>query len=274
MSKNQVFQKTMRKSELSLRRYSPIALSCIASIGVIVTAVAAVKATPKAVELIKADIREKHSGDAYAYTKKEAITTAWKCYIPAAAFGISTIACIIGANALNRHQQAMLTSAYALIQNSYREYKDKLKELYGEETHNAVVDAIVKEKCEDVCISAPGGFYNSTLDFGESTEPEITRTFYDSFSQRYFETTIANVIEAEYHLNRNYMLGGDVTLNDFYELLGLEKTDMGSTLGWSSYTGDILWLDFNHRLTTLDDGMEIFIIEMVFEPTADCMENF
>lgn len=273
MSKNQANQKMLHKSGLHIGKYFPIMLSCIASAGVIITAVSAVKATPKAVELIKADSREKHSGDAYAYTKREAISAAWKCYIPAAVFGISTIACIMGINSLNKRQQAALTSAYALVQNSYKEYKDKLKELYGEETHNAVVDAIVKEKCEDVYISAPGGFYNSTLDFDESAEPEITRTFYDSFSQRYFETTIANVIEAEYHLNRNYMLGGDVTLNDFYELLGLEKTDIGSTLGWSSYTGDILWLDFNHRLTTLDDGMEIFIIDMVFEPTADYMEN-
>lgn len=268
MSKNRAI-----KNRLHIGRYSPVALSCVASVGVIITAVFAVKATPKAMQLIKTDSEEKHDGDPCAYTKKEAIASAWKCYIPAAAFGIATIACIIGANTLNRCQRAALTSAYALVQNSYKEYKDKLKELYGEETHNAVVDAIVKEKCEDVYISAPGGFYNSTLDFGESAEPEITRTFYDSFSQRYFETTIANVIEAEYHLNRNYMLGGDVTLNDFYEFLGLEKTDIGSTVGWSSCTGDILWLDFNHRLVTLDDGMEIFIIDTVFEPTADYMEN-
>lgn len=273
MSKNQLYQKIMRKSGSHFRRYSPVALSCIASIGVVITAVAAVKATPKAIELIKEDSMEKHDGDTYAYTKKEAITAAWKCYIPAAVFGIATIACIMGANTLNKRQQAALTSAYALVQNSYKEYKDKLKELYGEETHNAIIDAIVKEKCKDVYISAPGGFYNSTLDFGESVEPDITRTFYDSFSQRYFETTIAKVIEAEYHLNRNYMLVGDVTLNDFYELLGLEKTDIGDTVGWSSCTGDILWLDFNHRLTTLDDGMEIFIIDMVFDPTTDYMEN-
>lgn len=236
------------------------------------TTASAIKATPKAVKLIKADSKERHDGDPCAYTKKEAIAAAWKCYIPAAILGLSTIACIIGVNVLNNRQQTMLTSAYALVRNSYNEYKDKLKKLYGEETHNAIIDAIMKEKCEDAYIYAPGGFYNSTLNFGESAEPDVTRTFYDRFSQRYFETTIAKVIEAEYHLNRNYMLGGDVTLNDFYELLGLEKTDIGSTLGWSSRTGDILWLDFNHRLTTLDDGMEIFIIDMVFDPTADYMD--
>lgn len=273
MSKNQAISSVLHKSGLYIKKYSPVALSCIASVGVVVTAVVAVKATPKAVVKIHADSRKNHDGDPYAYTKKEAVASAWKCYIPAVAIGASTIACIMGANALNRRQQAALTSAYALVQNSYKEYKDKLKELYGEEAHNAIVDSIMSEKCKDVSISATGGWFNSTLDFGEGMEPEIVRTFYDSFSQRYFETTIEKVIQAEYHLNRNFMFTGTIPLNDFYEFLGLEKTDFGDTVGWSSVNGDIYWIDFNHRRVTLEDGMEVYVIDMVFEPTADWMED-
>ena len=273
MSKNQAISSVLHKSGLYIKKYSPVALSCIAFVGVVVTAVVAVKATPKAVVKIHADSRKNHDGDPYAYTKKEAIASAWKCYIPAVAIGASTIACIMGANALNRRQQAALTSAYALVQNSYKEYKDKLKELYGEEAHNAIVDSIMSEKCKDVSISTPGFFMNSSLDFGEGMEPEIVRTFYDSFSQRYFETTIEKVIQAEYHLNRNFMFAGTIPLNDFYEFLGLEKTDFGDTVGWSSVNGDIYWIDFNHRRVTLDDGMEVYVIDMVFEPTADWMED-
>lgn len=273
MSKNQAIQKMLHKSGLYIRKYSPVALSCVASVGVVVTAVVAVKATPKAVVLIHADSRRNHDGDPYAYTKKEAVASAWKCYIPAVTLGASTIACIMGANALNRRQQAALTSAYALLSSSYKEYKEKLKELYGEEAHDAIIDSIASEKCKDVSISAPAGWYMSSLDFGEGMEPEITRTFYDSFSQRYFETTIAKVIEAEYHLNRNFMFAGTIPLNDFYEFLGLEKTELGDTVGWSSVNGDIYWIDFNHHRITLEDGMEIYIIDMVFEPTADWMED-
>lgn len=273
MSKHQSMQKMLHKSGLYIRKYSPVALSCVASVGVVVTAITAAKVTPKAVMLIHSDSRKNHDGDPYAYTKKEAFMAAWKCYIPAVAFGASTIACIMGANALNRRQQAALTSAYALVQNSYKEYKDKLKELYGEEAHNAIVDSLAKEKCKDITVSASGGWYDSTLDFGEGMEPEISRTFYDSFSQRYFETTIAKVIEAEYHLNRNFMFKGVIPLNEFYEFLGLEKTDLGDAVGWSSCNGDIYWIDFNHHRITLEDGMEIYVIDMVFEPTADWMED-
>lgn len=273
MSKTQAIQKLLHKSGLCIRKYSPVALSCVASVGVVVTAIAAAKATPRAVALVYANSRKNHDGDPYAYTKKEAFIAAWKCYIPAVAFGASTIVCIMGANALNRRQQAALTSAYALVQNSYKEYKDKLKELYGEEAHNAIMDSIIKEKCKEVSISANGGWYDSSLDFGEGMEPEVSRTFYDSFSQRYFESTIEKVIQAEYHLNRNFMFAGVIPLNDFYEFLGLEKTKLGDAVGWSSCNGDIYWIDFNHHRLTLDDGMEIYVIDMVFEPTAEWMED-
>lgn len=96
---------------------------------------------------------------------------------------------------------------------------------------------------------------------------------FNSFSQRYFESTIEKVIQAEYHLNRNFMFAGVISLNDFYEFLGLEKTELGDAVGWSNCNGDIYWIDFNHHRLTLDDGMEIYVIDMVFEPTAEWMED-
>ena len=52
MSKNQAIQKLLHKSGLCIRKYSPVALSCVASAGVVVTAIAAAKATPRAVALV------------------------------------------------------------------------------------------------------------------------------------------------------------------------------------------------------------------------------
>lgn len=273
MNTTPVIQKVLYRSRLYLKKHSPVILTCIASVGVMATAVTAVKATPKALELIKADSRDNHDGNPYGYTKTEAIISAWKCYLPSLVLGASTIICIFGANALNQKRQAALTSAYALISSSYQEYKAKLKELYGEEAHNSIVDSIAKEKCKDVHITADSFISCSTLDFEDGMEPEIIRTFYDSFSQRHFESTISRVIQAEYHLNRNFMFSGVIPLNDFYEFLGLEKIEIGDAVGWSACNGDIYWIDFNHHKTVIEDGMEIFIIDMVFEPTAEWMED-
>lgn len=239
-------------------------MTCIGAIGVVATSAMAVRVTPKALKLIHKDSRIEHNGDPYAYTKAEAIRSAWKCYIPSVLIGTSTIVCIFGANVLSRHQQAALTSAYALVNNAYQEYRSKVKELYGEETHQRIVDSIAKDKCKDVYISSPGIFNSSSLDFDEH-DPEDNRLFYDSFSKRYFESSVIRVIEAEYHLNRNWWLGAEICLNDFYELLGLDNIDGGDELSWFPEDG-INWIDFNHHKTVLDDGLEIYVIEFVFTP--------
>ena len=130
----------------SLKKASPTILTCIGAAGVVATAVLAVKETPKADSLIKADSRRNHDGDPYAATKLEAVKSCWKCYIPAAATGVATIICIFGANTLNKKQQASLASAYALVNRSYSDYKHKLKELYGEDAHKKIMESIAAEK--------------------------------------------------------------------------------------------------------------------------------
>ena len=88
----------------------------------------AVRATPKALRKIRADSKVNHDGDPEAYSKLEAVRSAWVCYIPTAISGTATIFCIFGANVLNKHQQAALTSAYALLNDSYNNYKDTDKD--------------------------------------------------------------------------------------------------------------------------------------------------
>lgn len=163
---------------------------------------------------------------------------------------------------LNRRQQASLASAYALISQSYKEYQEKVKELYGEEAHKTVMSALATEKVDkDHTIVATAMYGATTLDFGDINEE--VRTFYDCFSGRYFESTLSKVLQAEYHLNRNFALGGlYVEVNNFYELLGIAPIDSGKVLGWDC-AEDIVWIDFNHYKATLDDGMEVYYIEMM-----------
>lgn len=254
--------KKAQKLKLNLKRASPTILTCVAVVGVVSTAVSAVAATPKALSLIDKAATEKGE----ELSKSEVVRTTFKVYIPSFLIGMSTITCICAANILNKRQQAMIASAYTLLSNSYKEYKSKLKELYGEEAHNAIIDSIAKEQCSEVHISCPGAFASSTLDFDEAAEPELIRTFYDNFSKRYFESTISKVIQAEYHLNRKFMLnGGGISLNSFYEFLGLEGVEVGEKIGWC-VNDELYWIDFDHHKLVLDDGMEIFVIDMVFEP--------
>lgn len=121
-------------------------LTCIGAAGVVATSAMAVKATPKAIEMLKNAEEEK--GD--KLTKLEVVKTAAPAYIPAAVTGVATVACIFGANVLNKHQQAAMASAYALLDRSYKAYSNKVNELYGEESSTEIKEALAKEEYEEV----------------------------------------------------------------------------------------------------------------------------
>lgn len=239
------------------RKRIPLILSLAASAGVVATTVVALK------------IRPKEPPEDSSPQEQAAIYL--RTYGPTIVLAGSTIACILGSYALTKKQQAVLTSAYTMLYTSYAEYKAKVKELYGEETHKTIMESIGKEKCKDV---EPTAFYcgrGASLGINDSTNPEVVRTFYDYISDRHFESTLSKVIAAEYHLNRNFVLGAFVTLNDFYEFLGLSPTEHGANVGWYLDDG-VYWIDFDHQLITLDDspdGMEVCAIEPIVEPRLE-----
>lgn len=254
-----------------LKKASPTILSCLGVLGVAATTILAVKATPKALEQVEEAKEAKNLENSENLTRMETIAACWRCYIPAAATGIATIGCILGANVLNRRQQASLASAYALVSRSYNDYKRKVKELYGEDTHKRIIETLAAEKADNMHITSCGVVSNSSLDF-EDAEEEL-RLFYDSFSERYFQATISQVLQAEYHLNRNFaLMGGFVPLNMFYEFLGIEPRQDLAGLGWW-VSDELYWVDFNHSKAMVDDGLtgeiECYIIDMAYTPTTE-----
>ena len=227
-----------------MKRLSPTILCCVAAVGVVGTAVASVRATPKAMKLLKDATDEKGK----ELSKAEIVITVAHLYIPAAAIGAGTIFCIFGANVLNKQQQARLMSAYALLRNYHKEYRDKLIELHGEEADVEIRNAMIREHCN---------FH--PLD---SDVPDGKVIFYDEISGESILRYEREVIDAEYH----FTMRGYAFLNEFYEFLGLPMTEYGGTVGWTMSSG-IMWVDFEHRLIDNDDGgPACYSIDMVFAP--------
>lgn len=258
------------KAARKLKRNIPVILSVLSVVGLAATTVLAIKATPKAMELIKDEKTAK--GD--DLTTLETIKAAWKPYVPTAIVFVGTASCIIGAAILNKRQQASMASAYALMSASYNKYKNKVKELYGEEAHRKIISSIAAERVSrDHCITAKAFFRQTSLDFGdENGDEEVTFYLVDGFEDngmgRYFVSTVNRVLQAEYHINRNFFCGcWNVTMNDFYDLLGIEKTAAGEEAGWylDDYS-EAYWIDFNHYKTVMDDGLEVRVIEIVNSP--------
>lgn len=250
-----------------IKRNGATILTCIGGIGVVATTVLGIKATPKA--LSKLEEAEKSKGE--KLTTYEKVKIAGKEYIPTTTVGIGTLACIFGANVMNKKHQASLVSAYALIDSSYREYQQKLKELYGEEAHQEIVDAIAAEKAKNVGVRT-AGFVDQNKLYVDDQCGE-TRLFYIECEQRFFEATLEQVISAQYHLNRNYNLRGYSVLNEFYDFLGLEPTDYGSEVGWCNYDEYTFWVDFNNRETEIN-GRKCIVIEMPYGPDMEWKDYY
>lgn len=243
----------LRQSKLFVKRNASTILTTAGAVGVVVTSVMAVKATPKALRLLEDAKREKGED----LTKLEVIATAAPVYIPSVLVGTATIACVFGANVLNKKQQAAMMSAYALLDQSYKDYKKKVDELYGEGSNKEVEHEIVKDKYNESDLTA--------------TDEDGKELFYDAFSERYFRSTMADVLEAEYEINHILAQDCGVYLNEFYDQLGLDEVDYGDYLGWSTFelveTYWYCWVEFEHEKVTMDDGLECTIIHMVKEPT-------
>ena len=240
-------------SKLFLKRNGSLILTCVGASGVVATSIMTAKATPKALRLVEE--AEKEKGE--KLTKTELVKTAGPAYIPAALTGIATITCIFGANVLNKHQQAALTSAYALIDRGYKEYRDKVKDMYGEEFDTGVRTEMAKNRYEE-------------KGFNLQDDEQL---FFDEFSMRYFVSTREDVRNAEYKFNRNFTLRGYATLNELYEMLEIPQVDYGNDVGWSMEAGQVYygysWVDFEHEKVIMNDGLECYIITMPFEPTPD-----
>ena len=241
----------MNKAQLFLQKHSSTILTIVGATGVVATSVLSVKATPKALSLLVEAEQEK-GGE---LTVVETVKAAWKPYVPAVITGVSTIACILGANYLSTRAQASLMSAYALLDNYHKEYREKTKALYPAKT-TKIEHEIIKSKL------------NPDIELDEDKE-----LFYDYQSMRDFQSTFEDVRHAEYLLNQKLSKDGFACLNDFYDFLGISHVPYGFQLGWSTLGSDEVYgqapLELKFDKAVMDDGLEFNIMTITFPPSLE-----
>ena len=250
-------------------------LTCFGAGGMIATVVLAIKATTKAIAKIQTARIDKGevtfdgewnsavikngygSFELPVLTVIETIQACWKDYIPMTTVGTASLICVFGANALNRHQQAALASAYTALAGIYEGYREKVKQICGVETDALIEKAAAQEKKD-----------------AEDDRPpwDEPQTFYLECNDKplFFERTMEQVLCAEYDVNRYFRLKGQITLNEFLDIFELEHVEGGDLIGWDDYIGEIAfgyqWIDFVHRHFETDDGLIVCSIDLPFPP--------
>ena len=86
-----------------------------------------------------------------------------------------------------------------------------------------ITDDIMAENANDVDISAQTLFTNSHLTIGDDNNGEEILLFYDAYGERFFKSTLVNVITLNTILNRNFTLGAEIPLNMFMNCSDLKK---------------------------------------------------
>lgn len=242
--------KFLKSVQSSISKHSPEILTGMGVAGMITTTVLAVRATPKALELIKQE-KEKEQVDKLAPI--DVVKATWKCYIPAAVTGVVSTACLIGASRVSLSRNAALATAYKLSENALTEYKDKVVEVVGEKKERQVRDEISKDRVEKQPV----------------TKSEVIITdrgntlCYDHLSGRYFKSDIDHINRVVNDLNRRMLSDMYISLNDLYSELGMEHIGIGYDLGWNTDRGFIK-VDFSSQLA--DDGTPCLVLDYTIPP--------
>lgn len=228
--------KVAKNMQHTLGKYSPQILTGIGVAGMITTVVLAVKATPKALELIE---DKKEELDAGELTVVDTVKTAWKPYVPAVVTGVLSTVCIIGGNAVGTRRTAALAAAYKISETALHEYKDAVVETIGEEKSKEVKEKVAQNKLDK----------NPVVEKQIIVTNKGTFLCYDSLSGRYFQSDIETIRKAQNDIN-DYLFSEDyASLNMFYDFLGLEHTRLGAELGWKIDSGT-LQIEFDSTLAS------------------------
>lgn len=236
--------------KVTLAKHSPEILTGIGIAGMITTTVLAVKATPKAVRLIDA---KKETEGVDELKPIEVVKVAWKPYIPAAVTCVTSVACLVGASAVNTKRNAVLATAYTLSETALKEYKDKVIETIGEKKEQTVREQINKDHLDKTPYNP-----STVIVTGKGNTKCL-----DYHSGRYFDSDKMHIERAVNELNKTMLLENYVSLNQFYDELGLEHTEMGYDLGWNLDDG-LVEIDFSSHL--MEDGTPVLVMNYHVAP--------
>lgn len=208
--------------QTAVSKHSPEILTGIGIAGMITTTILAVRATPKAMRLIE-DYEECVLRDHEKIKPVDAVKLTWKCYIPAVVTGTTSIACLIGASSVNARRNAALATAYKLSETALTEYREKVIETIGEKKEKEVRNKVAEERIKKDPVS--------------KSEVYITQKgntlCYDYMSGRYFESDIELIKKAINKISGVMLRDDYVSLNDFYDEIGLKHVGIGDEFGWN-----------------------------------------
>lgn len=206
-----------------LKKNAPAILTAAACIGTVTTAVLTARGATLAIERTGTYCRENlRSPEDLDW--KEKFTISYRCYIPAAIAGVSTLVAIVAANRVQYARGAAFALAYAGSEKAFARYRDAVAEVVKPKDREKIKTRVAEKALEDA-----GEPVSGTVLVAASGDVLC----YDVFSGRYFRSDIETIRRVENNINGQLNTECYASLNEFYTGLGLPPVAAGELVGWS-----------------------------------------
>lgn len=263
----------LAKIGFKLKKHSPEILIIAGIVGTVASTVMACKATTKLSAIMdktSEDIEAVHKAEsteelAEQYTPEDAkkdltiiyAHTAWdltKLYVPSVALGAISIASILTSHRIMVKRNLALAAAYVTIDKSFKEYRSRVVNRFGENVDRELRYNIKAKEIEETITDENGKKkkIKKTVDVAEPLDYSGYARHFDETS-RFWEKNgdynMAFLRAQQQRANDILRSRGFLFLNEVYRMLGLKETVAGQCVGWvydrsESTVGDN-YVDFN-----------------------------
>lgn len=247
------------KTVMKLKKHSPEILVVAGIAGTVVSAVLACKATTKVAEILdetNGTLDTIHEGmktgaiNGQEYTtedgKKDTIVVyaqtgmkLAKLYGPAIILGTLSITSILASNNILRKRNVALGAAYAAIDKSFKEYRGRVIERFGEQVDTELKYGIKAKKFEEIEVDPETGKEKKVKKTVMVADPNLQSdyaVYFDSKSRNYETNSDYNrmFLKAQQAFaNDKLQTRGHLFLNEVLDDLDLPRTPAGQIVGWT-----------------------------------------
>lgn len=247
------------KTVMKLKKHSPEILVVAGIAGTVVSAVLACKATTKVAEILdetKGTLDTIHEGmetgaiNGQEYTtedgKKDTVVVyaqtrmkLAKLYAPAIILGTLSITSILASNNILRKRNVALGAAYAAIDKSFKEYRGRVIERFGEQVDTELKYDIKAKKFEEIEVDPETGKEKKVKKTVMVADPNLQSdyaVYFDSKSRNYETNPDYNrmFLKAQQAFaNDKLQTRGHLFLNEVLDDLDLPRTPAGQIVGWT-----------------------------------------
>ena len=247
------------KTVMKLKKHSPEILVLAGIAGTVVSAVLACKATTKVAEILdetKGTLDTIHEGmetgaiNGQEYTtedgKKDTVVVyaqtgmkLAKLYGPAIILGTLSITSILASNNILHKRNVALGAAYAAIDKSFKEYRGRVIERFGEQVDTELKYGIKAKKFEEIEVDPETGKEKKVKKTVMVADPNLQSdyaVYFDSKSRNYETNPDYNrmFLKAQQAFaNDKLQTRGHLFLNEVLDDLDLPRTPAGQIVGWT-----------------------------------------